>query len=110
MQFGTWAVDHVPGIDRGVKLDYFELSGLLVNSYLGGASALMPVCRGSALAGIWIKSPFVHALAIAKFAALFEIAHCFYQCASHHVRRAARSRACIVGDSIRVWDGEMYAA
>src|SRR6266516_214433 len=108
LQFRTWTIDDVSCIDRGIELEHLKFSCLFINTHLGCGSTLVPVGRGNALAGIGVKTAFIQALTVAKLAFPLEIAYGLYKGTTHHVGRATRGGARIIGYEICIWFSIMY--
>src|SRR2546421_3178054 len=108
LQFRTWTIDDVSCIDRGIELEHLKFSCLFVNTHLGSSSTLVPVGRGNALAGIGVKTAFIHTLTVAKLAFPLEIAYGLYEGTTHHVGRATRGSARIIGCEICIRFGIVY--
>src|SRR6266516_1018709 len=108
LQFRTWTIDDAYCRDRGIGLEHLKFSCLFVHKHLGGSSTLVPVSRGNALAGIGVKTAFIHALTIAKLAFPLEIAYGLYEGTTHHVGGATRGGARIIGYDICIRFGVVY--
>src|SRR5260370_34337711 len=108
LQFRTWTIDDVSCIDRGMELEHLKFSCLFVNTNLGGSSTLGPVGRGNALAGIGVKTAFIHALTVAKLAFPLELQNGLYEGTAHHVGGATRGGARLIGYDIFIRFGIFY--